>query len=106
MFGFVGAIVLLLVFVALVVRIINIARSCKNEFGSFICIGIAGMFIVQIILNIGMCLAMMPVIGITLPFMSYGGSSMLALYIAMGFVHAISAHGRGIQGKKIKRKPK
>lgn len=100
MFGFVGAIIFLLVLLALIVRIINIGKNCKSEFGGFICIGIAGMFIVQSIMNIGMCLAMFPVIGITLPFMSYGGSSMLALYIAMGFVHAISAHDKGFKSKK------
>ena len=104
MFGFFGAIVFIVILVMLVSRMISIARGCKNAFGSFICIGIAGMFIIQSTLNIGMCLAMLPVIGITLPFMSYGGSSMLALYIAMGFVHAISAHSRGIKGKKIKNK--
>lgn len=92
MFGFLGALVFLFALVCLIVRIINIARSCRNEFGSLICIGIAGMFIVQSVMNIGMCLAMLPVIGITLPFMSYGGSSMLALYLAMGILHAVSAH--------------
>ena len=100
MFGFIGAIIFLIVFIALVIRIINIAKSCKHEFGSLICIGIAAMFIVQAVMNIGMCLAMFPVIGITLPLMSYGGSSMLALYIAMGIVHAISAHDKGITRKK------
>ena len=100
MFGFIGAIIFLIVFVALVVRIINIAKNCKHEFGSFICIGVSAMFIVQAVMNIGMCLAMFPVIGITLPLMSYGGSSMLALYIAMGFVHAISAHDKGIKRKR------
>ena len=104
MFGFVGAIILLAVFLLLVIRIIGIARACRTEFGKLICIGIASMFIVQVIINIGMCLAMFPVIGITLPFMSYGGSSMLALYLAMGFVHAISAHGKSIKGKKIIKK--
>lgn len=99
-FGFVGAILFLIVLIALVVRIINIGRSCKSDYGALICIGIAAMFIVQSLMNIGMCLAMFPVIGITLPFMSYGGSSMLALYISMGFVHAISAHGKGVIRKK------
>jgi rod shape determining protein RodA len=94
MFGFLGAIIFIAVMILLVIRIINLAKSCRNEFGSLICIGIAGMFIVQSVINVGMCLAMLPVIGITLPFMSYGGSSMLALYIAMGFVHAISAKER------------
>ena len=104
MFGFVGAIIFLIVLIAIIVRIINIAKGCKHEFGSFICIGIAGMFIVQSVMNIGMCLAMFPVIGITLPFMSYGGSSMLALYIAMGLVHAISAHSKSVKHRKIIKK--
>ena len=100
MFGFVGAIVFLVTLVLLVIRMINIAKSCRNEIGSFICIGIAGMFVVQSVLNIGMCLAMLPVIGITLPFMSCGGSSMLALYLAVGFVHATSAHEKSIGARK------
>ena len=100
MFGFVGAIIFLTVMFCLVVRIINIGKSCKEDFGGFICIGVAGMFIVQTVMNLGMCLAMFPVIGITLPFMSCGGSSMLALYIAMGFIHAISAHDKGITIKR------
>jgi len=99
-FGFVGALAFLVVLIILVVRIINLAKACKNDMGSFICIGVAAMFIIQSVLNIGMCLAMLPVIGITLPFMSYGGSSMLALYIAMGFVHAISAHSKSIGARK------
>ena len=105
MFGFFGAVLFLIALVSLVVRIINVARNSDTEFGSFICIGIAGMFIVQSVMNLGMCLAMLPVIGITLPFMSYGGSSMLALYLAMGFVHAISAHGKnyGVGKNKYKR---
>ena len=104
MFGFIGAILFLIVLISLVVRIINIGKNCKNDFGGFICIGIAAMFIVQSVMNLGMCLAMFPVIGITLPFMSYGGSSMLALYIAMGFVHAISAHDKGITRRKSVKK--
>lgn len=104
MFGFVGAVIFLIVLFSLVVKIINIGRNCRDEFGGFICIGIAGMFIVQTIMNLGMCLAISPVIGITLPFMSYGGSSMLALYISMGFVHAISAHDKGIKMRKTVKK--
>ena len=100
MFGFVGAVAFLFVLIMLITRILRIAKHSKNYFGSLICVGIAGMFIVQSVMNIGMCLAMFPVIGITLPFMSYGGSSMLALYLSMGFVHAISAHGKGVKRKK------
>lgn len=94
MFGFVGAIVFLAVMAVLIIRMINIAKKCGDGFGSFICIGVAAMFTVQTVMNIGMCLAFLPVIGITLPFMSAGGSSMLALYLAVGMVHAISAHSK------------
>ena len=93
-FGFFGALLMIATLVALVIRIIMIARSCKNECGSLICIGVAAMFIVQSVENLGMCLAMLPVIGITLPFMSAGGSSMLALYLAMGLVHSIGSYER------------
>lgn len=92
MFGFVGALAFLASLTVLIFRMIKLAKTCKTEFGGLICIGIAGMFIVQSVMNIGMCLAILPVIGITLPFMSAGGSSMLALYLAMGMLHAISAY--------------
>jgi rod shape determining protein RodA len=92
MFGFVGAVVFIGVLIYLIVRLLSIAKKCKNEFGALICVGVAGMFVVQSVMNLGMCLALMPVIGITLPFMSYGGSSMLALWMSMGVIHAISAY--------------
>ncbi len=100
MFGFVGAVVFLVTLVILVVRMMKIASRCRNEFGALICIGVASMFVVQSVMNIGMCLALLPVIGITLPFMSAGGSSMLALYLAMGMLHAISAYERGYTPRK------
>ena len=102
MFGFFGAIIFIAVLTVLVLRMIKIARECKSEVGSLICIGITAMFIVQSVMNLGMCLALLPVIGITLPFMSAGGSSMLALWISMGFVHAISAHDKKLNYSKKK----
>lgn len=102
MFGFFGALVFLAVLLVLVLRMIKIAKGCQHEFGALICVGIAGMFIVQSVMNIGMCLAIFPVIGITLPFMSAGGSSMLALWISMGFLHAISAHDKKFNYRKNK----
>lgn len=100
MFGFVGAIAFLAVLVCLIVRMIRLAGRCDWDCGSFICIGIAAMFVVQSVMNIGMCLAMLPVIGITLPFMSYGGSSMLALYLAVGMLHAVGAHSKSVRGTR------
>lgn len=90
--GFIGGAAVLLMFVFLIIKIIHVAVSCDNPLGCFICTGVAAMFIIQIIENIGMCLGIMPVIGITLPFISYGGSSALSSYIAIGLVLSVSTH--------------
>ena len=91
-FGFVGAILLIAVMLIFVWRLIHLARVSRRDYGSYICIGIAAMIVVQTVENIGMCLGMLPVIGITLPFMSCGGSSTLAIYITLGMVHSIYNH--------------
>ena len=59
-----------------------------------ICVGVAGMLLFQTVANVGMCLFVLPVIGLTLPFFSYGGSSVLSLYLAMGMVSGV--HGRSL----------
>ncbi|MBQ7322557.1 MAG: FtsW/RodA/SpoVE family cell cycle protein [Clostridia bacterium] len=91
-FGFVGAILLILVMLVFVWRLITLARICRKDCGGYICLGIAAMIVVQTVENIGMCLGMLPVVGITLPFMSCGGSSTLAIYITLGMVHSIYNH--------------
>ncbi|MGN1120934.1 MAG: FtsW/RodA/SpoVE family cell cycle protein [Eubacteriales bacterium] len=91
-FGFIGGVLVLVVYIFLIVRIIHVAVTCENAMGCFICTGVAAMFIIQIIENIGMCLGVMPVIGITLPFLSYGGSSAVSTYIAIGLVLSVSTH--------------
>ena len=88
-FGLVGGLILIILYVIMIVRIIHIARIARKDYGAFICVGVAGMMIVQTIENIGMNLCMLPVIGITLPFMSAGGSSVLAIYIIFGMVHSV-----------------
>jgi rod shape determining protein RodA len=60
--------------------------------GKLICGGIAAIIILQTAENLWMCVAAVPVIGITLPFVSYGGSSMLAMYLIMGLAHSVAAH--------------
>ena len=82
---------LIFTYIVMVVRILHIARKTRKDLGSFICVGVVGMLMAQIIENLGMSLAMLPVVGITLPFMSYGGSSMLASHIALGVIHSIYA---------------
>lgn len=91
-FGFIGGAAVLILYALLIIKIIHIAISCDNPLGCLICTGVAAMFIIQILENIGMCLGIMPVIGITLPFISYGGSSAISTYIAIGFVVSVSTH--------------
>ena len=91
-FGLLGAIFILLLTCLLIYRIIRIAMKCGNNTGSYICVGIASMFMIQVIENVGMCLGIMPVIGITYPLLSYGGSSVLSCFIAIGMVLSVCTH--------------
>ncbi|MBQ3085293.1 MAG: rod shape-determining protein RodA [Clostridia bacterium] len=90
--GFVGCLLVILLEVAIIFRILYIARKSANHMGSFICIGLAAMLFMQAAENIGMCLGLLPVIGLTLPFMSYGGSSVLALCMSMGLAMSVNAN--------------
>ena len=88
-FGFVGGFGVILLMVLSVVRIFYIGNDSKRDYGSFMCVGVAAMMIIQTGINVGMCLAISPVIGITLPFISAGGSSVLATHMILGLVHAV-----------------
>ena len=91
-FGFIGAIAVIGLLMFIVVRVIKLAQLTRRDCGTFVCIGFAAMIIVQAVENIGMCLGMLPVVGITLPYMSYGGSSVLAIYIITGVVQSVAVH--------------
>lgn len=93
-FGFLGTFLYLALLVTLVLRILWIARSTRKNYASYICIGIAGMILVQATENVGMCLAMLPVVGITCPFLSYGPSSLLSMYICIGIVESVCTHSK------------
>jgi rod shape determining protein RodA len=84
--GLIGAIVLLIFFGILLYRMIKVAKDSKDIFGRLICVGTAASFIFSIFQNIGMTIGIMPIAGITLPFMSYGGSSILTNFISLGLV--------------------
>ncbi len=90
-FGFIGAVSVLALFTVLVTKICLNSINADKMPGSLICAGVAGMLIYQIIENVGMCLGMLPVVGITLPFLSYGGSSVLSSYLAIGLVLSVYA---------------
>ncbi|HJV45663.1 MAG TPA: FtsW/RodA/SpoVE family cell cycle protein, partial [Bacillota bacterium] len=85
-FGFVGSGTLIFLFFFLLYRMIYIAINAPDYFSAYYIVGIVGMFAFQIIENVGMNLSMMPVTGITLPFVSYGGSSLLTNFILVGLV--------------------
>lgn len=88
-FGFIGAAGILLVMVFIIVRIVSVGKKSRNLTGSLLCFGTAFMIGSQTIINIGMCLKLFPCIGITLPFMSAGGSSNLCVYFAIGIVMSV-----------------
>ena len=94
--GFIGAAIVVLLYLIILYRIIKIAARAKDKFGMSLCVGVAAMFLFQIFENIGMTIGLMPITGITLPFMSYGGSSLLANLIALGIVISV-----GMRRQKI-----
>ncbi len=97
-FGFLGGTLVILIFMVMVVRIFIIARSAsRSDCGGLICAGVGAMFVVQILENIGMCFAMLPTVGITLPLLSCGGSSMLATFMMLGLLHNVYAHSKGVR---------
>ena len=91
-FGLACGILVLVCLTVIVIRVFMIARTSRKDSGAFLCIGVAAAIVVQTTENVGMCLAMLPVIGITLPFISYGGSSTLAMYLLLGMVHSVKTH--------------
>ncbi len=93
--GFVGAIGLLIIYSLLLISILRISMKSSNIYGKVICVGVFSSFLFSIIQNIGMNIGILPITGITLPFMSYGGSSMLTNFIALGLVLNV-----GMQNKK------
>ncbi|TGV07663.1 rod shape-determining protein RodA, partial [Mesorhizobium sp. M00.F.Ca.ET.186.01.1.1] len=84
--GFMGAGLLMILFFALIYRMIRIAMEAKDPFGSYVVAGVVGMLTFQIFENIGMTIQLMPITGIPLPFISYGGSSLITNFLIIGVV--------------------
>ena len=85
-FGFVGSTLLLALYGLLLWRAIRIAYLSKDPFGTYLAAGVASMFAIQMFVNVGMVIGIMPITGIPLPFVSYGGSQMLANFLAVGIL--------------------
>ena len=92
--GFIGCLAVIAILLAIVIRCFAVARDANTKLESLVCVGMAGMLIFQTVANIGMCLFLLPVVGLTLPFFSYGGSSIVTLYAAMGIVSGIKKRSR------------
>jgi len=90
--GFWGATLVLIIFLAFLIRITLIFKSASDDFGRYLAVGFLTIFILQLFVNIGMNLGIMPVTGIPLPFISYGGSSLITSFIMVGIL--ISIYGR------------
>lgn len=95
--GFIGGAAVIALFALLLYNIAEVSHHCKDTMGSLIGIGILGMFVFQVFENIGMTMGVMPSTGITLPFISYGGSSILSNMIAMGLIINVAIKNRGVQ---------
>jgi len=91
-FGFIGAAIVIILLFIIIARCLKTAANSISPFGKYLCIGVSAMLIFHTIENIGMCIGLMPVTGIPLPFFSYGGSSLITNCIAIGLVMSVSYH--------------
>lgn len=89
--GFIATATILVLYVILVTKIIYIAKTAKDNMGSYIAIGISGIFFFHMIENIGMTIGLLPITGVPLPFVSYGGSSLITNFISIGLLLNISS---------------
>jgi len=98
--GFAGAGLVLSLYALLVWRTLRLMTMAKNLFGTLIAAGILAMLLYQLCVNVGMTIGIMPITGVTLPLLSYGGSSYLTTFIALGLLQAIHVQARIAQGSK------
>ncbi len=95
--GFVGALVVLSLFLILLIRAVLTAYKAQDRFGLFLAVGITALFLFHVLINVGMNLGIMPVTGIPLPFISYGGTSLLISLVAIGLLESINLRHQKIR---------
>ena len=88
--GLIGSLLLVFCYFVLIITSLKIAEQVKDKFGTYVTIGIASILTLQVVINIGMVMGLFPVVGITLPFISYGRSSLIVFIIMMGFLLNLS----------------
>ena len=93
--GFIGSVALILIFGFLVLWTVNVALQARDRFGTAICLGMAAMLFWHLVVNIAMVIGLAPVVGVTLPFISYGGSSTITFFVGLGLVSSVSLRRSG-----------
>ncbi len=88
--GFIGSLFLIILYISLVLWGLNIARRCNDRFGGLLAVGLTAMLFWHIVINIGMVIGLFPVVGVPLPFFSYGGTSMITSMVGIGLLQNIS----------------
>ena len=103
-FGFIGAAIVLSLYALMIWRCLRVLTMAKNLYGALIAGGITAMLMFQIFINVGMTIGIMPITGVPLPLMSYGGSSVLVTFLAIGLLQSIYARAREVsQAKSLNR---
>ncbi len=87
--GMIGCLVCILLLFAIIIRCFYVGFRANSYMNRLICVGVGGMLLFQVCINVGMCLGVLPIIGLTLPFFSYGGSSIVTMFVAVGIVSGI-----------------
>jgi rod shape determining protein RodA len=95
-FGFIGVIILLFIYFLLLLRILKVARNTRNTFGKYTALGICLLLFLHIFINIGMNMGLLPVTGIPLPLISYGGSATVMIMICLGLVQSVQSSQRSV----------
>ena len=91
-FGMIGGLGIIALYAVVIMLSIKIAAECYSHFGKLICFGINTMLFLHVFINMAMSMGMIPVVGVPLPFLSYGGSNLLAIFIGFGFVLNAKVH--------------
>ena len=89
--GFMGCLFVIVLLMAIIIRCLQVGNKSPDYMRKALCFGVASALIFQMLVNVGMCIGMVPIIGLTLPFISYGGTSIVSLFAMMGFVSGVHA---------------
>lgn len=101
--GFIGCSLIILLLLLFLLKVLHVAHSSRDDLGKYMCYGFFGMIALQTVSNIGMCLVLLPAMGVTLPFFSAGGSSAVCLYLGFGLVQSVYMRRKESDGFRLKR---